>query len=139
MGTTRITNTLLDTRSANLAGTALDNKANLSSSDPILFDNSTGKHITGLVTVVLNTITPTTNGSITLRVFYSDGVITEDTVTRSGYSEFLSSGASVKNTIFEVMLKPCLMKFIVVNNSGTTFQSSGNAFYVTTYDEEGNG
>jgi hypothetical protein len=132
-----VTYSALGTRSANLAGTALDNKANGSVSDVITYDNSVNQDLYALITVKLGgSITPTTNGSITLRAFYSDGTDDEDIAVRDGLSSILLTGAGAKIVTFDVLLKPCEIRFIVVNNSGTTFAISGNEFYVTPYNEE---
>jgi len=126
------------TRSSNIASTTLNSLANGSESTAVTYDNSTNKDLYGLVTLKLGSITPSTGGSVGLRVTLNDGTDTADRIGGELYSEPLVSGASAKVAIFKINLSPFSMRLSVVNNSGATFASSGNELYVRPYNEEVN-
>ena len=60
-------------RSSNLAGTTFNSLANGSAGAAITYDNSTNRDLYAIVTVKLGSLTPTTGGSITLRIYAGDG------------------------------------------------------------------
>lgn len=125
------------TRSSNFAGTTLNSLANAGESSVVTYDNSTNRDLYGLVTIKLGSITPSTGGSITLRVTLNDGT---DTANKTGgdlYVIPLTSGASAKVAVINmVRLYPFSMRFSVVNNSGVTLASSGNELYVRPWNED---
>jgi hypothetical protein len=125
------------TRSSNFAGTTLNSLANASESAVVTYDNSTNRNLYGTVTIKLGSITPSTGGSITLRVTLSDGTDTADKAAGDYYTAVLSSGASAKVVILPmVRIYPYSLRFSLINNSGVTLASSGNEIYVTPFNED---
>lgn len=125
------------TRSSNFAGTSLNSLATGSESAVVTYDNSTNRDLYGAVTLKLGSITPSTGGSVTLRITYSDGTDTTDRVGGDTYTQPLLSGASAKVVIFPmVRLYPFSMRFSLVNNSGVTFAASANELYVRPWNED---
>ncbi len=124
-------------RSSNFAGTTLNSLANGSESAVVTYDNSTNRNLYGTVTIKLGSITPSTGGSITLRVTLSDGTDTADKAAGDYYTAVLASGASAKVVILPmVRIYPYSLRFSLVNNSGVTLASSSNEIYVTPYNED---
>jgi hypothetical protein len=124
-------------RSSNFAGTTLNSLANGSESAVVTYDNSTNRDLYGLVTIKLGSITPSSGGTITLRVTLNDGTDTADKIGGDVYSILLTSGASAKVAVFNmVRLYPYSMRMSVLNNSGVAFSSSGNELYVRPWNED---
>lgn len=125
------------TRSSNFASTTLDSLANGSESAVVTYDNSSNRNLYGAVTIKLGSITPSTGGSVTLRVTMSDGTDTADKAAGDLYTAQLLSGASAKVIILPmVRIYPFSLRFSLINNSGVTLASSGNEIYVTPYNED---
>lgn len=125
------------TRSSNLAGTTLNSLASGSESAVVTYDNSTNRDLYGVVTIKLGSITPSTGGSITLRVTLNDGTDTADRIGGDLYVIPLTSGASAKVAVVNmVRLYPFSMRFSVVNNAGPTLAASGNELYVRPWNED---
>lgn len=125
------------TRSSNFAGTTLNSLANASESSVVTYDNSTNRDLYGTVTIKLGSITPSTGGSITVRVTLSDGTDTADRIGGDLYSIPLTSGASAKVAVINmVRLYPYSMRFSVVNNAGVSLAASGNELYVRPWNED---
>jgi hypothetical protein len=125
------------TRSSNLAGTTLNSLANGSESSRVTYDNSTNRDLYGFVTIKLGSITPSTGGSITLRVTASDGTDLGDAVGGDLYTMPLTTGASAKIVnVPLVRLYPFSLRLSIINNAGVTIASSGNEIYVTNYNED---
>ena len=125
-------------RSSNIASTTANSLASGSESTAVTYDNSTNKDLYALVTLKLGSITPSTGGSVSLRVTLNDGTDTADRIGGELYSEPLISGASAKVVIFKINLSPFPMRLSIINSSGATFASSGNELYVRPYNEEVN-
>lgn len=124
-------------RSSNFAGTTLNSLANAGESAVVTYDNSTNRDLYGLVTIKLGSITPSTGGSITLRVTLNDGTDTADRIGGDLYVIPLTSGASAKVAVVNmVRLYPFSMRFSVVNNAGVAFAASGNEIYVRPWNED---
>ena len=124
-------------RSSNFAGTTLNSLANGSESAVVTYDNSSNRNLYGAVTIKLGSITPSTGGSVTLRVTMSDGTDTADKAAGDFYTAQLLSGASAKVIILPmVRIYPFSLRFSLINNSGVTLASSGNEIYVTPYNED---
>lgn len=124
------------TRSSNFASTAFDSLANGSESNTVTYDNSTNKDLYGLVTIKLGSITPTTGGSVTLRVTISDGTDTADRVDGELYTFALTTTASAKVLIKRISLVGGFsLRFSLINNAGVALAASGNAIHVTPYNE----
>lgn len=124
-------------RSSNFAGTTLNSITNTSESAVVTYDNSANKNLYGAVTVKLGSITPSSGGSISLRVTMSDGTDVSDKAGGDVYTSQLLSGASAKVVIFSmVRIYPFSLRFSVINNSGVTLASTGNEMYVTPYNED---
>ena len=125
------------TRSSNFAGTTLNSLANAGESAVVTYDNSTNRDLYGTVTIKLGSITPSTGGSITLRVTLNDGTDTADRIGGDLYVVPLTSGASAKVAVINmVRLYPYSMRFSVVNNAGVAFAASGNEIYVRPFNED---
>lgn len=125
------------TRSSNFAGTTLNSLANGSESAVVTYDNSTNRNLYGAVTLKLGSITPSTGGSVTLRVTMSDGTDTADKAGGDLYTSVLLSGASAKVVIWPmVRIYPFSLRFSLINNSGVTLNASNNEIYVTPYNED---
>ncbi|MFN5191091.1 MAG: hypothetical protein ACK5DL_08160, partial [Burkholderiales bacterium] len=98
-------------RSSNLAGTTLNSLANAGESAVVTYDNSTNRDLYGSVTIKLGSITPATGGSITLRVTLNDGTDTADRIGGDLYVVPLTSGASAKVAVINmVRLYPYSMR-----------------------------
>jgi len=127
----------LSQRSANLAGTTLNSLANGSESNVVTYDNSTTRDLYGAVAIKLGSITPTTGGSITLRVTINDGTDTSDRIGGDQYVAPITTTTGAKTVVLPmVRLYPFSMRFSIVNNSGVAFAASGNEIYVTDYNED---
>ena len=125
------------TRSSNFAGTTLNSLANAGESAVVTYDNSTNRDLYGTVTIKLGSITPSTGGSVTLRVTLNDGTDTADRIGGDLYVVPLTSGASAKVAVINmVRLYPYSMRFSVVNNAGVAFAASGNEIYVRPFNED---
>lgn len=125
------------TRSSNFASTTLNSITNTSESAVVTYDNSTNRNLYGAVTIKLGSITPSSGGSISLRVTVNDGTDTADKAAGDIYTAQLLSGASAKIVVLPmVRIYPFSLRFSVINNSGVTFASSGNEMYVTPYNED---
>ena len=124
-------------RSSNFASTSLNSLANGSESAVVTFDNSTNRNLYGALTIKLGSITPSSGGSITLRVTMNDGTDTSDKAGGDLYNVQLLSGASAKIVVIPmVRTYPFSLRFSVINNSGVTLAGSGNEMYVTAYNED---
>ena len=124
-------------RSSNFASTTLNSLANGSESNVVTYDNSTNRNLYGVVTLKLGSITPSTGGSVTLRVTMSDGVDTSDKAGGDLYTSVLLSGASAKVVIWPmVRIYPFSLRFSIINNSGVAFNAASNEIYVTPYNED---
>lgn len=124
------------TRTSNIASNTLNSLANGSESNVVTYDNSSNKDLYGAVTIKLGSITPSSGGSITLRITVSDGIDTADKAAGDLYIAELLSGASSKIAILPmVRLYPLSLRLSVINNSGVTLNSSNNEIYITGYKE----
>jgi hypothetical protein len=125
-------------RSANLASTTLNSLANGSESTRVTYDNSSTRDLYGFITVKLGSITPSTGGSISLRVTASDSTDLGDAAVGGDlYTAALTTSTSSKIVNFPlVRLYPFSLRFSIVNNSGVTLAASGNEIYVTGFNEE---
>jgi hypothetical protein len=124
-------------RSSNFAGTTLNSLANAGESSVVTYDNSTNRDLYGLVTIKLGSITPATGGSVSVRVTLNDGTDTADRVGGDLYVVPLTSGASAKVAVINmVRLYPYSMRFSVVNNAGVALAASGNELYVRPWNED---
>jgi hypothetical protein len=125
------------TRSSNFASTTLNSLANAGESNAVTYDNSSNKDLYGLVTIKLGSITPSTGGSITIRVTLNDGTDTADKIGGDTYTIPLTSGASAKVAVFNMIrLYPFSMRISVVNNAGVTLAASENELYLTPWNED---
>jgi hypothetical protein len=127
------------TRSSNLAGTTFNTLANGSAGTAITYDNSTARDLYAAVTVKLGSLTPTTGGEITLRVYSGDGTDTPDLNGGSfdTYRAALTTTAGAKVVTFPmVRLYPFSGALQVVNNAGVSTAASGNELFVRPYNED---
>ena len=124
-------------RSSNIASTTLNSLANAGESTAVTYDNSTNLDLYGTVTIKLGSITPSTGGSITVRVTYNDGTDTADRIGGDLYVIPLTSGASAKVAIYNMIrLYPYSMRISVINNAGVAFAASGNELYIRPWNED---
>lgn len=128
----------LGSEGSNIASTALDSLANGSDSTGITLDNTSAKALYAAVRVELGSINPASGGSITLRVYNSVGGNVEDFGGGGVESQTkpLKSGSSAKRVIFNVRLLPMSHRLVITNNAGVTLAASGNAVYVSLFNEE---
>ena len=127
------------TRSSNFASTTLNSLSGTAGTESavVTYDNSSNRNLYGAVTIKLGSITPSSGGSISLRVTLSDGTDTADKAAGDVYTAQLLSGASAKVVIIPmVRIYPFSLRFSVINNSGVAFAASGNEMYVTPYNED---
>ena len=125
------------TRSSNLAGSTLNSIATGSETAVVTYDNLTNKNLYGVMLIKLGSITPSTGGSISVRVTLNDGTDTADKIGGDIYVIPLTSGASAKVAVVNmVRLYPFSMRFSIINNSGVTTAASGNEIYITAFGEE---
>jgi hypothetical protein len=125
------------TRSSNILSTVLNSLANGSETATVTYDNSTNKDLYGTITIKLGSITPSTGGSITLRVTLNDGTDTADKIGGDLYTVPLTSGASAKVAVFNMIrLYPYSLRFSIINNSGVTTAATGNELYVRPWNED---
>jgi len=126
-------------RSSNLAGATFNSLANGSAGTAITYDNSTARDLYAVVTVKLGSLTPTTGGEITLRVYSGDGTDTPDLNGGSfdTYRAALTTTAGAKVVTFPmVRLYPFSGTLQVVNNAGVSTAASGNELFVRPYNED---
>lgn len=129
------------TASANLAGTALDSLANGSTSAFLTtYANGTNLDLYAGLLINLGSITPTTGGSITVRVFASvSGTAPDNTASVGGgdaYTIPLTTSASAKVlTVPMIRLYPGTIYVAITNNAGVALAASGNGFVLVPYDE----
>ena len=125
------------TRSSNFAGSTLNSIATGTETAVVTYDNSTNKDLYGILVVKLGSITPTAGGSITVRVTLNDGTDTADRIGGDLYTIPLTSGASAKVAVLNMIrLYPVSMRISIINNSGVTTNASGNEMYITPFGEE---
>jgi hypothetical protein len=132
------------TASANLAGTALDSLANGSTSAFLTtYANGTALDLYAGLLINLGSITPTTGGSITVRVFASvNGTAPDNTAAQGGgdaYTVPLAAGASAKVlTVPMIRLYPGNIYVAVTNNAGVALAASGNSLVLVPFAEQAN-
>jgi hypothetical protein len=124
------------TRSTNFASTNLNSLASAGESTAVTYDNSTNLDLYGSIVVKLGSITPSTGGSITVRITINDGTDTADRIGGDQYVIPLISGASAKVAVVNMArLYPYSMRISVINNSGVAFAASGNELYIRPWNE----
>ena len=124
------------TRSSNILSTVANSLANGSESSTVTYDNSSNKDLYALLTLKLGSVTPSTGGSVSIRVTINDGTDTSDKVGGDVYVLPLSSGASAKVNVVQVRLPPFSLRLSLANNAGVTLASSSNELYVRPWNEE---
>ena len=124
------------TRSSNILSTVANSLANNNESSTVTYDNSTNLDFYALLTLKLGSITPSTGGSVSLRVTYNDGTDTSDKIGGDIYVIPLTSGASAKVNIIRITIPPYSLRISLVNNSGVTLNASGNELYVRPWNEQ---
>jgi hypothetical protein len=128
------------TVSSNLAGSTLNSLANGSTSAFVTYDNSANIDLYAAVRITLGSFTPTTGGSITLRVYaVVDGTTPDDIGSVGGgetYTVPLTTSASAKNAIIPMIrLYPYSMRLQITNNAGAAMAASGHTITVQPYNE----
>jgi hypothetical protein len=127
--------------SSNFASTSLDSLANGSTSAFVTYDNSSNLDEYGNFSIALGSITPTTGGSITLRLYAcgDSGTAPDDTGSVGGgdpYTVPLTTSASAKFvTIPGVKLYAFSLRVQITNNAGVALAASGNSIKVQGYTE----
>lgn len=123
--------------SSSLVTTELDSLAFGSTTALFTYDNSSDLKLYASVTVKLGSLTPAAGGSITLRVYMSDGTNVSDAAGGGDvYTSPLTTSAGAKIAIFPmVRLYPFSLRFSITNNSGVAFNAADNDVYVRTYNE----
>lgn len=139
MAVAKWTTPIARTVAGNIAGTNWNTGiTNTSESVVVSYSsNTTDKYLYAAATIKLGSITPSTGGSISLRVTLNDGTDTADKAAGDIYTTILLSGVGAKIIIIPmVRLYPFSMRFSIINNSGVTLATSGNEFYLSPYGEE---
>lgn len=125
------------TRSSNFASTTLNSLANAGESTAVTYDNSTNRDLYGIITIKLGSITPSASGSITVRVTLNDGTDTADRIGGDQYVIPLTTTASAKVVVVNmVRLYPYSMRISVINNAGVALAASGNELYIRPWNED---
>lgn len=125
---------------SNIAGTTLDSLANGSTSAFVTHDNSSNLDLYASVLVNLGSLTPTTGGSITLRMFSSQSSDVPDNTGSVGggdaYTESLTVSTGAKVVVFRmVRLYPESLRLCLTNNAGVALAASGNSLKVRPFNE----
>lgn len=124
-------------RSSNFASTTLNSLANAAESTAVTYDNSTNRDLYGTITVKLGSITPSSGGSISVRITLNDGTDTADRIGGDVYPITLTSGASAKIAVINMArLYPYSMRISVINNAGVSLAASANELYVRPWNED---
>lgn len=127
----------LGTRSSNFASTVFNSLANGSESATVTYDNSTNRDLSCLITLKLGSITPSTGGSVTLRITLSDGTdVSDPGVNGELYLIALKSGTNAKTNITPLRIYGCSLRIALINNAGVALAASGNEIYVTPFNED---
>ena len=127
----------LGTRSSNFASTVFNSLANGSESATVTYDNSTNRDLSCLITLKLGSITPSTGGSVTLRITLSDGTdVSDPGVNGELYLIALRSGTNAKTNITPLRIYGCSLRISLINNAGVALAASGNEIYVTPFNED---
>jgi hypothetical protein len=124
------------TRSSNILSTVANSLANGSESSTVTYDNSSNKDPYSILTLKLGSITPSTGGSVSIRITINDGTDTSDKIGGEIVQYALTSGASAKVGIQKANLPPFSLRLSLINNSGVTLAASGNELYVRSWSEE---
>ena len=125
------------TRSSNFASTTLNSLANAGESTAVTYDNTANRDLYGTITIKLGSITPSTGGSITIRVTLNDGTDTANRIGGDLYTIPLTSGSGAKISMVNMArLYPFSMRISVINNSGVTLNASDNELYITPWNED---
>jgi len=124
----------------NIASTTLDSLANGSTSAFITHDNSSNLDLYASVLINLGSITPTTGGSITLRVFSLQSSDAPDATGSVGggetYTAQLTTSAGAKVAVIPMIrLYPESLRLCVTNNSGVTLNAASNSLKVRPWNE----
>lgn len=114
---------------------SVNSLANGSSSGLMTYDNSTNLDLYASVAISLGSLTPTTGGSITLRVYSCQGAtVPDDTGSVGGgepYPHPLTTTTGAKVIVIPmVRLYWESMRFQITNNAGVAFAASGNSISV---------
>jgi hypothetical protein len=125
---------------ANIASTTLDSLANGSTSAFVTHDNSTNLDLYASVEIALGSLTPTTGGSVTLRVFSAQSADAPDNTGSVGggepYTVPLTVSAGAKVAIIPMIrLYPESMRLCVTNNAGVSLAATSNSIKVRPFNE----
>ncbi len=125
---------------SNIASTTLDSLANGSTSAFVTHDNSSNLDLYASVRVDLGSLTPTTGGSITLRVFSAQSATAPDATGSVGggeaYTVPLTTTASAKVAVIPMIrLYPESMRLCITNNAGVALAASSNQILVRPFNE----
>lgn len=125
---------------SNIASTSLDSLANGSTSAFVTHDNSSNLDLYASISIALGSITPTTGGSITLRVFAASSADVPDATGSVGggdtYTVPLTTSTGAKQVVIPMIrLYPESMRLCVTNNSGVSLAASGNSLKVRPFNE----
>lgn len=119
---------------------SVNSLANGSSSGLMTYDNSTALDLYASVAVSLGSLTPTSGGSITLRVYSAQGATAPDDIGALGggdaYAVPLTTTTGAKVAIVPmVRLYPESMRFQITNNAGVALAAASNAISVRPFNE----
>src|SRR5215217_5507248 len=125
---------------SNIASTTLDSLANGSTSAFVTHDNSANLDLYASVLINLGSLTPTTGGSITLRVFSAQSADVPDATGSVGggdtYTAPLTTSAGAKVAVIPMIrLYPESLRLCVTNNAGVSLAASSNSIKVRPFNE----
>lgn len=125
---------------SNIASTTLDSLANGSTSAFVTHDNSSNLDLYASVLINLGSLTPTTGGSITLRVFAAQSADVPDATGSVGggdtYTVPLTTSTGAKVVVIPMIrLYPESMRLCVTNNAGVALAASSNSIKVRPFNE----
>lgn len=125
---------------SNIASTTLDSLANAGTSVFVTHDNSANLDLYASVLINLGSLTPTTGGSITLRVFSAQSADVPDNTGSVGggdtYTVPLTTSTGAKVAVIPMIrLYPESLRLCVTNNAGVSLAASGNSIKVRPFNE----
>jgi hypothetical protein len=131
------------TESSNIAGTALNSLANGGLSAILAdIDNATGKNLNIRFWIKLGSLTPTTGGSITVRLVCKRGstYVTRNATVSLGEGQTIplttTTEAKEVSSCAMRLPGPFVIGVEIVNNAGVSLAASGNEVYYQIWDEE---
>lgn len=122
------------TESSSLVTTELDSLADGSESSSFTIDNSSTKALYTKIRLALGSLTPTTGGSVTLRLYGPNADVGSTPIAT--YTSALTTTTSAKVVEWVIQLPPFAIEATIQNNAGVSFNAAANDIYSQTFGEE---